>query len=167
MLGNEEANDVGPGSSPYFFSKSRLCVLSVAFMAFTLPAAAELGGSVSSIQADQEHMKGTRQVTANAAYSVHEIKAPTGTRVREFVSPGGTVFAVAWEGPATPDLRQLLGPYFDQYSQAIQSKRAGRGPVLIRQNGLVVEAGGHMRSYSGRAYLPQMMPQGVAAEVIK
>ncbi|HEY6308011.1 MAG TPA: DUF2844 domain-containing protein [Candidatus Angelobacter sp.] len=136
-------------------------------LAFALPAVAELGGNVSSIQADQEHMKGTRRVTTNAAYSVHEIQAATGTTVREFVSPSGTVFAVAWQGPATPDLQQLLGAYFGQFTQAIQTKRAGRGPVSVRQEGLVVEAGGHMRSFSGRAYLPQMMPQGVSSEAIK
>jgi hypothetical protein len=107
-------------------------------------------------------MKGTRQITATAAYSIHEIQAATGTKVREFVSPSGRVFAVAWQGPSTPDLRQLLGQYFDQYAQAIQSKRAGRAPVSIQQPGLVVEAGGRMRSFSGRAYLPQMMPEGVA-----
>lgn len=156
-----------PVRSCVFLAKSKLRLLSVTFMAFALPAAAELGGNVSSIQADQEHMKGTRHVTTNAAYSVHEIQAATGTTVREFVSPAGTVFAVAWQGPSTPDLQQLLGPYFAQYSQAIQTKRAGRQPVAIRQPGLVVEAGGHMRSFSGRAYLPQLMPQGVASEVIK
>ncbi len=130
-------------------------------------AGAELGGNISTIQADQEHMKGTRRVISNAAYSVHEIQASTGTTVREFVSPSGTVFGVAWQGPWNPDLRQLLGQYFGQYAQAAQNKRAGRGPVSIRQEGLVVEAGGHMRSFSGRAYLPQMMPQGVTSEVIK
>jgi hypothetical protein len=132
-----------------------------------LPAAAELGGNVATIQADQEHMKGTRRVTANAAYSVHEIAAPTGTTVREFVSPAGTVFAVAWQGPFTPDLHQLLGTYFDQYAQAAQSKRVKRAPVLIQQNGLVVQAGGHMRAFSGKAYLPQVMPQGVTAEMLQ
>ncbi len=150
-----------------FFARSTLFLLSATCMAFALPAAAELGGNVSSIQADQEHMKGTRSVTSNAAYSVHEIQAATGTKVREFVSPTGTVFAVAWQGPATPDLKQLLGTYFEQFQQAIQTKRAGRGPVSVRQSGLVVEAGGHMRWFSGRAYVPQMVPQGVATEVIK
>jgi hypothetical protein len=145
----------------------RLCFISVAPILTCLPAGAELGGNRATIQADQEHMKGTRRVISNAAYSVHEIQASTGTMVREFVSPAGTVFAVAWQGPWTPDLRQLLGPYFDQYTQAVQNKRVRRGPVSIQQDGLVVEAGGHMRSFSGRAYLPQMMPQGVTAQAIK
>jgi hypothetical protein len=116
-------------------------------------------------------MKGTRRVTTTAAYSVHEIQAATGTMVREFVSPSGTVFGVAWNGPSTPDLQQLLGTYFGQYTQAIQSKRTeqrtGRGRLSIQQEGLVVEAGGHMRSFSGRAFLPQLMPHGVASGNIK
>ena len=141
--------------------------IAVAFVLISVSAAAELGGDVSGIQADQEHMKGTRRVSTTAAYSVHEIQAATGTKVREFVSPSGTVFAVAWEGPSTPDLRQLLGQYFDQYEQAIQNKRPGRAPLSIRNGNLVVEARGHMRSFSGRAYLPAMVPQGVATEAIK
>lgn len=127
----------------------------------------ELGGNVASVQSDQEQMKGTRRVTTNAAYSVHEIQAETGTTVREFVSPTGTVFGVAWQGPFKPDMRQLLGPYFDQYVQAIQNKRPRHGAVSIRQPGLVVESGGHMRSFSGRAYLPGMTPQSVDPSTIK
>jgi hypothetical protein len=141
--------------------------IAIALVLVSIPARAELGGDVSGIQADQERMKGTRKVSTTAAYSVHEIQAATGTKVREFVSPAGTVFAVAWEGPSTPDLRQLLGQYFDQYARAIQNKRAGRAPLSIRNGNLVVEAHGHMRSFSGRAFLPAMMPQSVATESIK
>ena len=149
----------------------RLCFICVALMLTCIPVRAELGGSVSSIQADQEHMKGTRRVTAAAAYSVHEIQAATGTMVREFVSPSGTVFGVAWNGPVAPDMRQLLGQYFEQYTEqnkeAGQNRRVARGQVAIRQEGLVVEAGGHMRWFTGRAYLPQMMPQSVSSADIK
>ena len=55
---------------------------------------------------------------------------PSGTTVREYVSSNGTVFAVAWQGPWLPDLRQMLGPYFDDYQRALQSttgKRRARG----------------------------------------
>jgi hypothetical protein len=148
------------------FAKSTPYV-SLMLLVFVLPACAELGGDVDTIQVDQERMKGTRQVTTNAEFTVHEIQSATGTRVREFVSPSGRVFAVAWQGPATPDLRQLLGRYFERYAQAIQSKRAGRAPVSIQQSDLVVEAGGHMRSFAGRAYLPQMMPQGMTSAAIQ
>jgi hypothetical protein len=145
----------------------RIWMAAVAMLALAGPAGAELGGNVATIQADQEQMKGTRRITATADYSVHEIQTASGATVREFVSPAGTVFGVAWKGPWKPDMRQLLGPYFDQYVEAIQSKRPRRGPVSIREPGLVVESSGHMRSFSGRAYLPQMTPQNVDPATIK
>jgi len=67
-------------------------------------------------------------------------------------------------------MRQLLSSYFAQYEQALQASSpgpAGRRPLLIEQPGLVVQSGGHSRSFSGRAYIPQMMPQGVRAEDIR
>src|SRR5215831_7981724 len=72
-------------------------------------ASAVLGGSVTTVLDDQVHMRGSMRVTTAAKYTVHEIKAPSDTVVREFVSPAGTVFGVAWSGPATPDLRTVLG----------------------------------------------------------
>jgi hypothetical protein len=149
---------------------SRSLWLGLAFiMTILAPAArAELGGGVSSIQADQERMKGTVRITSTMQFTVHEIQTPSGTVVREFVSPTGTVFGVAWEGPWMPDLRQLLGPYFEQFiKSAQQSKARGRGPLSIQENGLVVETGGHARSFFGRAYLAPMMPASVRAEAIK
>lgn len=142
--------------------------LALIFVLCAPAARAELGGSVSSIQADQEHMKGTVRITPTTSFTIHEIKTPSGTVVREFVSPTGTVFGVAWEGPWMPDLRQLLGPYFDQFVKGAQeNKRQGRGPLLIQANGLVVQTGGHARSFFGRAYLVPSMPQNVSVEDIK
>jgi hypothetical protein len=37
----------------------------------------------------------------------------------------------------------------------------------VHQSGLVVETGGHMGAFVGRAYLPQALPQGVSADDIK
>jgi len=138
-------------------------------LALVVPARvyAELGGNVDSVQSDQQVMKGSRRITNAGNYSVHEIQAESGTKVREFVSPSGTVFGVAWSGPFKPDMRQVLGPYFDQYVQAIQSKRPRGGAVVIQQPGLVVESGGHVRAFSGRAYLPQMTPSNVDPSGIK
>jgi hypothetical protein len=92
---------------------------------------------------------------------VHEIQLPSGTVMREFVAPNGNVFAVAWQGPTRPDLRQALGRYFDSYVSAPRSKLADRRHVQIQQGDLVVQAGGHMRALSGRAYLLSAIPSGV------
>jgi hypothetical protein len=94
--------------------------------------------------------------------TVHELKT-AGATVREFVSPAGMVFGVAWQGVAMPDLRQLLGTYFDQYVAAAASRHIHRAPLLIELPGLVVHSSGHMRAFAGQAYLPQNLPPGVSA----
>lgn len=140
----------------------------VMMLVLPFPASAALGGTITSVEADQAHMRASRRITQSPAYEVHEIQAPYGTIVREYVSPQGQVFAVAWEGPFIPDMKQLFGAYFDQYSQAVaRTGRARRAPVRVQEPGLVVESSGHMRSYFGKAYLPQLMPQGVSPGEIR
>jgi len=138
-------------------------------LAFGLPAWAALGGDVNSIDADSAHMKAAVTVARADKYEVHEMKTAGGTVVKEFVSPTGRVFAVAWHGPFMPELQQILGSYFQQFSTALQSqkKHYGRAPLNLQLPGLVVQEGGHMRSYVGRAYAPEMLPQGVQADEIK
>lgn len=129
-----------------------------------------LGGDAASVQADQVHMQASRRITVAGAYTVHEMQAASGTVVREFVSAEGKVFGVAWQGPWPPDMRQVLGSYFDQYVQAAQLRggaRMGRRPLVINEPGLVVQVGGHLRAFSGRAYVPEMLPSGVGAENIQ
>ncbi len=144
-------------------------ILRVLFVILALPFSlfASLGGDTTSVESDQAKMQGTRRTTTGDSYTVHEIQASTGVAVKEYVSSVGKVFAVTWQGPAHPDLQQLLGVYFDQYSQAVQAQRAhrrGHGPLLIQLPGLVVQSAGHPRSFQGRAYVPQMLPAGVRAE---
>jgi uncharacterized protein DUF2844 len=141
-----------------------------AVLLLPFPASASLGGDATSVQADQAKMQGSLRTTSNAAYTLHEIQTPTGVAVKEYLSTTGKVFAVTWQGPFHPDLRQLLGTYFDQFVQAEQAQRAqrrGRGPMQIQQAGLVVQVGGHMRAFVGKAYVPQMLPAGVRAEDIR
>lgn len=149
----------------------RALVLVVAvILVAALPVWASLGGDMASIQADQVHMQGTRTMKAADSYTVHEIQGANGTVVREFVTAEGKVFAVAWHGPWMPDLRQVLGSYFDQFAHAAQSPsnaRIGRGPLTINQPGLVVQNGGHLRAFAGKAYVPDMLPSGVRAEDIQ
>jgi len=153
-------------------AKSRRWLISILLplLAFSISASAELGGDVTSVQTDQVRMKATLKITEGQAYSVQEITSPEGTVVREFVSPAGKVFAVAWKGHFMPDLQQLLGTYFAQFSQSAQGQQASRRArrvLNIQEPGLVVQSAGRMRSYSGRAYIPEMIPQGVGAEVIQ
>jgi hypothetical protein len=140
-------------------------------LALPVRASASLGGDVGSVRADQVRMQGAlMQITNGGTYAVHEMRASSGTTVREYVSPSGTVFAVAWQGPAIPDLRQVLGIYFAPYAQAAQAaqrKRAGHGPLVIQEPTLVAEVSGHPRAFVGRAYLPQLVPAGIHPDVIR
>jgi hypothetical protein len=131
------------------------------------PASATLGEAAQSIQNDLVRMRGTVRVSQKQAYAVHQIQAPYGTAVREYVSPSsGKVFAITWQGPRIPDLHQLLGAYFEQYARAVQSRR-GHGPLIIQVPGLVVQSAGHQRSFMGRAWLPQEVPAGVSPHTLQ
>jgi hypothetical protein len=137
---------------------------------FLEPASAALGGDLASVQADGAYMKGTIRTSQAPAYTVHEIESPHHVLVREYMSAEGKVFGVAWNGQFRPDLQQILGQYFEQFSQAVKAQRAarpGRHPITAAQPGLFVEMGGHMRAFSGRAYIPDMLPQSVRAEEVR
>jgi Protein of unknown function (DUF2844) len=133
-------------------------------------AFAGLGEDASSVLADQARVHGTLRSTQSQNFTMHEIQEPNGTILHEYVSATGKVFAVAWHGPWLPDMRQLLAGYFDQYRQGQQaqaSQHVIRRPLRIEQPGLVVESGGHMRAFAGRAYIPDMMPAGVTPDQIQ
>ena len=152
---------------------SRAAVVAIALAAAALPtpAFAALGGQAASVDADRVHLQAALvRMTRVDAYAVHELQTASGTVVREYVSSGGTVFGVAWQGPWVPDLRTILGTYFDQYADALaaaRTKRRGRGPLAVEGPGLVAELSGHPRAFSGRAYVPQLLPQGVTPESIR
>ena len=126
-------------------------------------ACAELGGNATSVQTDQVRMKASVMHTTKTSpnYSVQEIQSPTGVIIKEFVSTTGTVFAVIWQGPLMPNMQQLLGQYFGNYVTAAKTNRSGHNHLSIQQADLVVQSSGHMRAFSGIAYIPSLMPVGV------
>ncbi len=141
-------------------------------VALMLPvsAFAELGGDVKSVQRDGVNMKSAVTVRQAQRYTVHELASDSRSSVREFATPEGKIFAVAWHGSFHPDYQQLLGPYFQRMQQATQSAqrlRARRAPVMIETPGFVFQSLGHLRGLAGRAYIPQMLPAGVNVEEIR
>ncbi len=144
-------------------------LLSSVVLMLSLPAMAALGDNAASVLTDQARMKGTLRSVDAHTYVMHEITSPTGTVVREFVTPKGAVFGVAWEGQFPPDLQHLLGPYYQQAQQAApsgQKVHRGRAPIVIETPGLVMYETGHVRSFHGQAYIPQLVPAGVRASDI-
>jgi hypothetical protein len=145
-----------------------LGALGVALLSTTVPASATLGESVNSVRTDAQHLRASARVRQASGYEVHEMQV-SGATVREYASDG-KVFAVAWQGMARPDLRQLLGSYYPQLQQAVaaeKAQRAGRHPVDISEGDLVVQMGGHQRAFVGRAYVRSIMPAAVKIEDIR
>ena len=143
---------------------------------FSPAASASLGGTASSVETDSVRMNASRQVMDHDTYVIHEIKAPQGTVINEYVSQDGRVFAVSWHGQFPPLMQQILGTYFQQYVDALKSQSQldqaqprvyGHRPLNIQLPGLVVQASGHMGAYSGRAYIPEMLPQATIIDQIQ
>ena len=130
-------------------------------------ASAALGEPEATVTDDVQQLKGSVKSMQRSNYRVHEIQLPSGTVLREFAALDGTVFAVAWSGPAIPNLRQALGRYFDIYVTAAKAKHAGHRHLEIQQSDLVVQSSGHMRAFSGRAYLPQSLPAGTTVAELR
>jgi Protein of unknown function (DUF2844) len=125
-------------------------------------ASATLGEPEITVQSDVAQLRASIKTSEDrASYRVHEIQLPGGTLLREFVAPDGNVFAVAWNGPTKPNLRQAFGKYFDAFVSAPRPKFADRRHLQIQQGDLVVQGSGHMRAFSGRAYLASAIPSGV------
>ena len=142
-------------------------------LALSAPAFAALGDNAASVLTDQARMKGTLRSVDNHTYVMHEITGSSGAKVREYVSPAGLVFGIAWEGQFPPNLQDLLGPYYQQAQQAEAQKKAADeqseqrvprrrgGAAVVETPGLVFVQAGHPRSFHGMAYVPQLIPQGM------
>ena len=146
------------------------CCLAGAWMLLCLPAAvlAHLGGDNDSVHNDRAALSGQLRTSSMLQYDQHQLTLPSGTVVHEYVSRSGAVFAISWQGPLPPDLSQLLGSYFPRFTDAA-SAAARAQPGLHRQLSsvqpdFVVQSVAHLRSFRGKAYVPALVPEGVAVE---
>lgn len=107
--------------------------------------------------------------SASTVYSVNETTLDSGTVVREYVgSSSGTVFAVSWDGPFMPDLRTLLGSHFSTLTAAAAARpKAGHSQLSVKDGDVVIVSGGHMRAYTGRAWIVSALPAGVGTDDIQ
>jgi len=140
------------------YSLSVACLL---ILGLPQPARAALGGSADSIESDRVSMKGlTRPIPAGAVQK-QELQLPSGTVVTEYLTGAGVVFAVSWQGPVLPDLHQVLGDYFANYQTAASQPVVRRRLVRLSSPDIVIESSGKMRAFTGRAWIPALLPSGV------
>jgi hypothetical protein len=135
----------------------------------TVPAWAVLGQYESSVSVDQQSLGSVDRVQVFQGYKVHQLTTASGTIVREYISPQGLVFGVAWQARFMPNLQQLLGSYATNLQTASRAQtqvRHLRG-LIVRTNDFVFVSGGHMRFWKGSAYVPSLVPSDVSAEVVR
>jgi hypothetical protein len=132
-------------------------------------AHAALGESAESITSDRKALSAQHgATTTHDGYTIQTIKSDA-TTVREYLSPSGVVFGIAWNGLVHPDLTRLLGSYTGEYQDAMRQtpRKQGRKYLQVKTNKIVVEKWGHMRNLQGRAYVPSLIPPGVRVDEIK
>ena len=140
----------------------------------TIPARAGLGGDASSIASDADAMTAKMSAavpageTSNQPFSTASFVTAKGVTVREYATPSGGVFGVAWQGPRPPDMSTLLGSYYPEYLAAAAAQKGRIGlhhSVIVGPNSVVVLSG-HMGNLSGRAYAPGLVPPGVDPKAV-
>jgi hypothetical protein len=108
----------------------------------------------------------TRTLASGTAREVSYVTAG-GTTINEYVATAnGKIFAYTWNGPTMPNLQALLGPYIASYrsgaAAVLEAQRGDLHAARVDQSDVVVETGGQMRSYLGRAWLPAALPAGMS-----
>jgi hypothetical protein len=151
------------------FSRGAARAAALAALLSLTCAHAELGGAIAAPGA------GTAATSAGAAAApllngavLRRTNVDAGgTTINEYASNTGEIFAYTWQGPTMPDLPALLGAYDASYRSgatagfpAAHDLHASR----VVQPDVVVESGGQMRSYVGRAWLPGALPAGVTPD---
>jgi len=132
-------------------------------------ALATLGEPAASVESDRTALSAVRKAaTSRTGYTVQEIVSDAAT-IREYISPDGIVFGVAWNGLTQPDLAPLFGTYYAEYRQTKEKtpRHQGRRFMQLKGPHVVVETAGHMRDMRGRAYVPSLVPAGANTDEIK
>ncbi|MES2102990.1 MAG: DUF2844 domain-containing protein [Pseudomonadota bacterium] len=148
-----------------------LLLLSAYLSVYSGAAGAALGGAPTDFGVKDSG----RQVRVLAAdnsrsnFRVNESTLSSGTVVREYVAAAsGTVFAVSWTGPIMPDLQEVLGKHVATLNaETFKKPRAGNSQVSISRPDIVIQSGGHMRAFEGRAWVASEFPSGFTADDIQ
>jgi hypothetical protein len=148
--------------------KTTLSVLLILILAH-IPAWAVLGQNEATVTTDQQQMKSEDHVQDLQAYKVHELTTANGPTVREYVSPQGVVFGIAWQGRSMLNVTGFLGTYVENLQTATPSQtqiRHLRG-VTVKTSDFVFTNFCRMRICTGKAYVPSLVPNNISAEVVR
>lgn len=136
-------------------------------LALTSPGAhAVLGETMTLPSAARAQAAAAPRTALPSGVQVIERASGDGGAIREYVSAQGVVFAVAWNTRFKPRLDTLLGRYHAGYAAAASQAlaRPGRAGIqrqaTLRADDLVVQSHGFLNSFTGRAWVPSLLPAG-------
>jgi hypothetical protein len=133
----------------------------------SLAARAELGGDRAGVERDARAFAGVHTIEHIGSYERHEITREDGSRLREYVSAKGTVFALSWDGRVGPDIKALLGEHYAAYVAAAAKLPPSHHVRNVTVGALSV-AITHLGRYgAGRVLLGTEIPAGVASEDLR
>jgi hypothetical protein len=138
-----------------------LALACLLFQGLPQPARAALGGAADSVESDRLSMKALTRPAPTGALRKQELQLPSGTVVTEYLGSTGQVYAVTWHGPTLPNLQLVLGNYFGSLKAAAGQPAVRRRLVRVNTPDIVIESGGKMRAFAGRAWVPNLLPSGV------
>lgn len=152
--------------SAIFTPRLAACALALAVSYISADARAQLGGVMPSPEGSNANAP---RLALNGALRVRTLTDAGNTTLNEYATNTGQIIAYAWQGPTMPDLRALLGPYADSYRAGAQAAPADGNLHVSRvaRPDVIVESGGPMRGYVGRAWLPAALPPGVTADAFQ
>ncbi len=141
-----------------------ITLLAFLLIAYTSPSLAALGGSLEQFDSDGTPVTASTS-SAVSNYVLHDTTLTSGTHVREYVSGNGVVFAIVWAGPVLPNLKALLGSYFNMMvNESRRKPRPGNSHMAVNRTDVVINSGGHMRDFEGSAWIPADFPDGFTAD---
>ena len=125
----------------------------------SLPAFATLGGNSATVLADQAAFGASLAKNTTAGYTDYTLTLPSGIIVHEFVNATDQVFEVTWNGKGTrPDMKQLLGPYFNQTITAPKKGHPTLRRADIAGSNVEIHSAVVNRVFSGTAHIPSKIP---------
>lgn len=146
---------------------ARAIVLGVLVALAPSSARAALGSDAASIANDSAALGATHEIHRAAGWEIHALHLPSGTLVHEYLR-NGKVFAIAWGGPVLPDLRRLLGAYFDPYVHSPQGLSTGHHHMrIVSTPEWVVQSAGHAQGFIGRAWISAEIPSGFDLNAVR
>jgi hypothetical protein len=149
-------------------------ILPLALALSAADAHAELGSTPPATGSAMNNA--AQQSLLNGALRMRTLIDAGNTTINEYAASDGQIVAYTWQGPTMPDLSALLGKYLDSYRAAAPERFDQAAPSdapaddaelhasrRVRPD-VIVESGGTMRGYVGRAWLPGALPPGVSID---